>query len=102
VQQTRRADGKAALLDAAQRLERCYTRYNSYNNAACDVAADLVGGIDSAEDWYVITNTNAGASTFTLLATPQNAQTADARCGNLSVTHQGLRNATGTEAATCW
>jgi type IV pilus assembly protein PilE len=104
IQQTRRADGKAALLEAAQRLERCYTRYNSYADAACDVAVDLGDGdgIASPEGWYVITDTNATASTFSLLGTPQNGQTADTRCANLSLTHQGIRNASGTQAATCW
>ena len=30
MQRTRRADGKATMLETAQRLERCFTRYNSY------------------------------------------------------------------------
>jgi type IV pilus assembly protein PilE len=32
VEQTRRADAQSALLNAAQNLERCFTRNNSYAN----------------------------------------------------------------------
>ena len=104
IRQTRRTEGKATLLDTAQRLERCFTRYSSYNAGDCDVATDLTDGdgITTPEGWYVITNTNVGAGTFTLLATAQLDQTKDTRCGNLSLTHRSVRGATGTQPATCW
>lgn len=103
VQSTRRADGKAVLLDTAQRLERCFTRFNSYAAADCETADALGdGGIESPESWYVVTDTNAGASTFTLVATPQGAQAADTRCGNLTLTHTGVRGASEGTAAECW
>lgn len=96
VQQTRRADGQAALLQAAQQLERCFTRFNAYN-VGCNVDADIQdGGLPSAEGWYLITNTNRGTGTYTLQAAPQGAQASD-RCGNLTVTHTGAR-----APADCW
>lgn len=103
VQSTRRADGKAALLEAAQRLERCFTRYNRYDHDDCQVAEDLEDGISSPDEWYVITDTNAGTSTFSLLATAQGAQADDARCGNLTLTHRGARGVSGTaDPNECW
>jgi type IV pilus assembly protein PilE len=101
VRQTRRADGKAALLDAAQRLERCFTRFHAYNAAGCDVAGDLndADGLTSPEEWYVLRLAGT-ATTFTLIATPQNDQTKDVRCGNLTLTHQGVRGA--ADVAACW
>lgn len=101
VRQTRRADGKAALLDAAQRLERCFTRFHAYNNASCDVATDLADadGITSPEGWYVL-KVAGTATTFTLTATPQNDQAKDVRCGNLTLNHQGVRGA--ADPAVCW
>lgn len=101
VRQTRRSDGKAALLNAAQQLERCFTRFNSYDNAGCAVADALDDGIDSPEGWYVVSDA-VGASTFSLVATPQNAQTSDTACGNLTLTHTGQRAASGTQPDTCW
>lgn len=98
VRKTRRSDGQAALLDVAQRLERCFTRFNRYNSNDCAVHADLADGdgVTSPEGWYTITNTNVGALTFTLSAAPQGAQTADS-CGTLTLTHTGVRS-----PANCW
>lgn len=96
VQQTRRSDGQAALLRTAQQLERCFTRANSYDTG-CDTADELDPGIESAEGWYLITASVLNATQFTIVATPQGAQTADA-CGALSVTHTGNR----LPAGNCW
>jgi type IV pilus assembly protein PilE len=101
VQKTRRADGKATLLDAAQRLERCFTRYNAYNNAACDIAVSVGAGLPSDQGWYLITNAAPAASTFSLVATPQNAHTNDTLCGNLPLSNLGVRGAPGTAPDTC-
>lgn len=99
----RRADGEAALLAAAERLERCSAQYNAYNAAGCSaLSRSLATGYLSDEQWYKITDLNAGANTYTLVATPQRAQTADTRCGNLTLTQTGMRGATGTAPTTCW
>lgn len=103
IQSSRRADGKAALLDTAQRLERCFTRFNSYTAAAgCTIANNLVAGIPSSEQWYIVTDTAPAANGFALVATPQGAQTGDARCVNLTLNSQGVRGATGSLGADCW
>jgi type IV pilus assembly protein PilE len=103
IQKTRRAEGKALLLDTAQRLERCFTKYNSYNNAGCDIATSLGGGIASDSGWYLVTDAAPAASTFSLVATRQNAQTGDTLCGNLTLTDRGVRGTTGTAPVdTCW
>lgn len=102
VQQTRRTDGKSALLEAAQRLERCYTRFNSYNAGGCDVATDLASGFESPEGWYEIGENGITATTFELVATPQDSQADDTRCGTLRLTHTGGRDADGTASDTCW
>jgi type IV pilus assembly protein PilE len=102
IQRTRRADGKAALLNVAQQLERCFTRFNTYNNAGCAIAGTLVGGVNSTEGWYVVTDAAPAANGFSLVATPQGAQTTDTQCGNLTLTSTGARGATGTVPANCW
>jgi type IV pilus assembly protein PilE len=102
VQSTRRSDGKTTLTTAAQQLERCFTRFHSYTDAGCPIAAAIGGGLPSGDGWYLISNDNASATTFRLVATPQGAQAGDTRCANLRLTHTGLQDATGTAAGGCW
>jgi type IV pilus assembly protein PilE len=102
VEQTRRGDGKSMLLTAAQQLERCFTRFHSYTDLGCVVATDIADGMPSQDGWYLITDTAATATTYTLLATPQGGQASDTRCGALSLTHTGARDATGTAPDRCW
>ena len=86
----------------AQRLERCFTRYNAYNNGACDIATSLGAGVFSEQGWYLVTNAAPAASTFALVATPQNGHANDTICGNLTLSDRGARGATGTAPETCW
>lgn len=95
VVQTNRTIATAALNDTAQRLERCYTRFSAYNNAACTVAFP----IQTEGEWYVVTGV-VDATTFTLTATPQGSQaTSDTECGAFTLTHTGVRGAVGDD---CW
>jgi len=102
LQKTRRADGKAALLNAAQALERCFTRFNRYNDADdCDIVARLAAGIPSPDGWYIVTDVPT-ATAFSLDATPQGAQTGDTQCNVLTFDNRGDRDATGTVPDNCW
>jgi type IV pilus assembly protein PilE len=95
VEQARRADGKAALLDAAQRLERCYTQNNTY--VGCNFAAT------SPDGFYAIASTSQTATAFTLTATPQGQQAGDTRCGTYTLQSDGTRAASGSLGADrCW
>ena len=110
MEKTRRADGKAALLDAAQQMERCFTRANSYLDVggSCPLSAQLAGnGIDSPEGHYAISFVNGTltASGFRLQAAPQNAQSDDTRCGILVLNHRGQRGSQGnidSDPNDCW
>jgi len=103
VQKTRRAEGRAALLQVAQQLERCFTRFNQYDHADCGVDEQLEdGGISSADGWYLITNADRAASRFELEAAPQGAQADDTQCGTLTLDHRGTRGASGTNPDICW
>ena len=103
---THRAEAKATLLEQAQLLERCYTRFNAYDNGGCaaTTALDTAGsGVPSTGNYYVVKFTAAPtASAFSLTATPQGAQANDTACGNLTLTQTGARGASGTTPATCW
>ena len=100
MRKTRRADGKAELMETAQQLERCYTRFSRYNDGNCGVALPS----NSSEGYYVVSATAITASAFTLDATPQGAQANDTRCGVLRLTSTGLQGSQGqsTDANECW
>lgn len=100
VRKTRRAEGKAALSEVASRLERCYTRFNAYDHATCAGVANMT----SENGYYQISASAIAASSYTLQAVPQQAQSSDTRCGTLTLDHVGRRSqsATPPEDYKCW
>lgn len=95
-----RAEARAGVLQAAQWLERAATATGTYPlTAAFPATMKKV-----PNDRYDISVVSDGA-TFTLTATPKNAQTGD-KCGNYTVTNVGLRGAkgvtTGDIVTECW
>jgi type IV pilus assembly protein PilE len=102
VRKSRRADGKAMLMEKAQQLERCYTRFASYtgNDAACNIVLPD----NSSEEHYVIAEVARNGSSFTLSATPQGDQANDAKCGVLRLTSAGVQGSLGADSDTndCW
>lgn len=98
VHKSRRADARAALLEAAQLLERCHTVHQRYNHADCVIPAG------SPEGFYRITEPVArSAHAYRLRATPIGAQASDAQaCGYLELDQTGQRSASGHAAAHCW
>ena len=97
-----RSDAKIALSQAAQELEKCYTRFNAYNAAACAAAANLAGGIDSPARRYRVTAAISDVD-YTLTATRQGPQADDSQCGDYTLTNKGAQGATGSGGVTtCW
>ncbi|KQP05037.1 type IV pilin protein [Pseudorhodoferax sp. Leaf265] len=101
-----RAEARAALLQAAQWMERSATASGRYPLTAAFPVA--MGRIQSGR--YTITlasPASAGVTTdegrtFTLTATPAGAQAGD-KCGNFTLTHTGVRGVSGTESVqNCW
>ena len=104
VTRSRRIDGQSTLFQVAQELERCYTQFSAYNNNSCSVVtASAVSQASAApEEFYLVTASTLSASTFTLTATPQNAQASDTDCTTLTLTHLGVQGATGADTSKCW
>ena len=98
VRKTQRSDAKAALLAAAQSLERCYTEYNSYTNAACPALSAT-----SPEGYYAIADDVARtASTYTLKATPiTGAVVGDTECAKFTLNNKGVQ-ASLPAGNQCW
>jgi type IV pilus assembly protein PilE len=107
VRKVNRAEAKAALMDAAQRLQRCYTIYGTYNNAGCAVLTDLAGngglGIPSRDKGYYNVSLAQGITTTTyqLIATAaKSPQTADTACLTMKLDQLGVR--LPAAPAPCW
>lgn len=97
-----RSDGQTALLDLSQRMERCFSEFQAYNNAACEALVAVGGGIDSPDAHYTLTIA-ATASTYTATATPQGAQTDDTKCDALSIDQAGVKTEAGSGTLDdCW
>jgi type IV pilus assembly protein PilE len=97
----RRADGQAALTDAAQALERCYTSYGRYNDTAdCTMAATLSSdGLKSQQDFYtvIVTVPDLTTTAYTLTATGQGVQAQDPDCSSMTLSSTGAKT-----PSTCW
>ncbi len=101
MRKTRRADAKAAIMDAASKMERFYTQFGRYSGTIANVGISAT----SPENFYGIaaTVTGAGSQTFTLTATRAGQQTGDV-CGNFTINQAQNRNVVSASlsAAQCW
>ena len=93
VQKTRRADAQSALLQAAQVMERCFTRTNTY--VGCGIPGP------SPDGFYTLSlEPGPTATSYTIVAAPQPAQANDP-CGSFELDHRGNKSVTGTDNR-CW
>ena len=103
LQKTRRADGKTALLNAAQRLERCFTRYNTYADADCDVAAGSCSAESRRPTLVSGDRHRTGRQHVLRSSQPRRAPKPRTRSARTSrSTTEAIRTATGTVPANCW
>lgn len=90
---TNRTEAKAALMSAAGGMERCFTRFSSYDNADCEILGDYdAGGTGQLTEGghYAIKLESAPTATeFTLEAIPKGGQLDDTKCGTLSIDQAG-------------
>ena len=87
--------------------ERFYLTNRTYGNVDDLVAADLLeAGALSERGSYQITIAEADAVGYTATATPVAGGAYDMRddeqCTSFTLTSQGVRSATGSDAANCW
>lgn len=101
VVRTNRSDATIALEQGRQALERCFTRFNAYNDAGCEV--DFNPAVVLPSGTYQISAV-LNAATYVLTATPLGGQLADdPQCTTLTLNELGVRGSTGTgTAAQCW
>ena len=105
VSKTRRSDGQALLLEAAQIQERHFTQFGGYGTtiaaSGTPDASTVIINTTSENGYYTLTGA-LSTTTFTLTAAPAGAQTGD-ECGSLTLTHTGIKGKSGTaDLADCW
>lgn len=106
ITRTHRVAAEACLSQAANYMERYYTTNLSYAQDAAG-AANTLPVFDCSHQTqqnYNYTLGNLTASTYTVTATPINAQLArDTKCGALSLDQTGQRSKTGAGTVkACW
>lgn len=97
VMRSQRAEAKAALLDTAQRLEKCFTRRHTY--VGCNEVVD-----HQTESGRYFIDVTPLAQTFTITAEPRKSQRSDTKCGTLSIDNRDQKgqSATGGTLEKCW
>lgn len=98
-----RTEAKNALMATAGALERCFTRFNAYDDANCAVAGALPQVL--AEGHYEIQADTLEAGSFELHAVPQGGQEADTECQTLTLdsrSERGVADGATKDAAFCW
>jgi type IV pilus assembly protein PilE len=95
-----RTEAKQALLARASDLERCFTRNNTYVNAAatpCGVVLPYAGAN------YKIQAQSITATSFVIQAVPTGGQAKDTSCGTFSLDDKNTRTVSGNpNAQDCW
>jgi type IV pilus assembly protein PilE len=112
VRKTRRAEAQTQLLTAMQAEERFYTENNTYTTVVVgpgSCAGSACGlnysNANSAEGHYTLSAaagpTGSIATSVTLTATLVTSSL-DTKCGNLTLTSQGVKGSSIGTAASCW
>jgi len=99
VSDARRADCVAVLEESRQVAERFYAKNFSYAGAQNDDNFPDQAPKQGTASCNITAVT--AANTFTITASPTGAHAND-RCGNLSITNTGTRNATGGTVDDCF
>jgi type IV pilus assembly protein PilE len=102
VVRSNRAEAKTILMQTAQALERCYTRFSAYDSDECNVSFP----VESETGKYQMTadEQDIDQATFELTAVPQGSQASrDTECANFILEHNGARDVSGSGGVDdCW
>jgi len=91
------SEGRAALTEVASQLERCFSRFGSYDDDDCEVRNESENGT------YEI-DVNVGQTNYTITAERQKHTNLN-KCGDLTLTNTGQKGVTGgasQSADECW
>ncbi len=101
VTRTKRTEGKGALVDLANRMEKHFYDANSYAGTS---VMTLMGSSTTESGYYQLQISSATATAYTLQAQPT-GNFSDSECQTLTLDQAGTKGVTGgaTEPASeCW
>ena len=98
----RRSDGKQAVVELAQKLERFYSERGTYAGAA--LGSSGIYPAVSSGGYYALTITTQTVDGFAIAATPQGVQVGDvcAALGYSQLGEQTVSTSATLPAAKCW
>jgi type IV pilus assembly protein PilE len=103
VMKSRRADGMAALLELADRMERHYSDAGTYkqSDGTNTVLGDVFPGFSS--DYYTLSIVSQDNISFKVRSAPKGSQLKD-KCGTFELTSQGVQSVSGGSLSKddCW
>lgn len=111
IQRGRRAEAQAALMEAAQYMQRFYAANNSYDTTVSNAGVALPDSLkrsprdSSAAKVYGIrfATNQPTPTTFQLEAVPTTGGPMDGdRCGTLSLTQTGVKGVSSGTVKDCW
>lgn len=102
----RRGDAHALMLAAAVKQEQFYAQRGGYTADMRELGYPADPAVSSKGFYQVDVTLSGGGQGYTLTATRTGVQTNDALCGDLTLTHTGIRsavnNSDATPQTTCW
>lgn len=103
VNDSRRSDARANLVQLAQFMERYYTANGRYVDGGGNAPAlpFTESPRDGNDKYYDLQLQGVDAQNYTLTATPKGPMAGD-RCGTLSINQAGVKAATGGNVDECW
>lgn len=107
VLRTARAEARATMMEASQFMQRFYVMNNAYDQTRAGAPVALPAALQQSPRQgaprYQIALVGLTPDTYTVQAMPVGASATDG-CGTLTVTHTGVRGATGAAmtVADCW
>lgn len=100
IRKSRRGDAQAVLVEAAQWMERYFTEENTFATAG-GTFPFTKSPKEGTDTYYVISIDASDATTFTLKAVPQGAQSSDP-CGFLTLKQSGAKEVESSTVDACW
>ncbi|WP_028864177.1 type IV pilin protein [Psychromonas aquimarina] len=103
VQDSRRSEAQAKLIDLANRQEMYYLDHHKYASGLNALLGDGPDKLLTENKYYEIETSSSKATVdFTLTATPKNQQAGDTDCAFLAINHELTKTATNANGTNCW